>query len=147
MNVGISNRQKDLPLGEDNIQDIVSEIVTFEKQQAHEVSLNFVSQDEICRLHDEYFSDPSPTDCISFPIDGPLETDYRVLGELFICPKAAIEYGGDPYEETTLYLVHGLLHLMGYEDDTEEHIAAMRAAEERHMRHLRSLNLLLTPSR
>lgn len=147
MNVEVSNRQTDLPIGEDNIQRIVSEIVTFENQQAHEVSVNFVSKDEICRLHEEFFGDPSPTDCISFPIDGPEEMHYRVLGEVFVCPQAAIEYGGDFYEETTLYLVHGMLHIMGYDDLEEADIETMRAAEKRHMVHLKALNLILSHPR
>lgn len=145
MNVQVSNRQNDLLIGEKNIQDIVTEVVTIEKQQAHEISINFVSPEEISRLHDEYFGDPSFTDCISFPMDGPEETEYRVLGDIFICPKAAIQHGGDPYEETTLYLIHSLLHLMGYRDKNVSDITIMRMAESRHMANLKKKNLLLSP--
>lgn len=79
-----------------------------------EVILHFVSQKKICALHAEFFDDPTLTDCISFPID------QELLGEIFVCPKTAIEYAKahkvDPYEETTLYVIHGLLHLLGYDD-------------------------------
>lgn len=147
MNVEVSNRQEDLPLGEDNITDIVSEVITFEKQSADEVSINFITREEISRLHDQYFNDPSPTDCISFPIDGADESHYRLLGEVFICPQAAIDHGGDPYEETTLYLVHGLLHLMGYDDIDPSDEKEMRAAESRHMDQLQAKKLILHPPR
>ncbi len=98
------------------------------------------------RLHGQYFNDRSLTDCISFPLDES-ESPYRVLGDVFVCPQVAIAYagrnGGDPYLETTLYLVHGLLHLMGYDDITEKDRKKMRAAEERHLSHLQKRRLTL----
>ncbi len=81
-----------------------------------EVSQHFVTTQEICSLHEEYFEDPSPTDVFPFLLIMRMK-GYKVLGDVFICPETAIEYvtenGGDPYEEMTLYIVHGLLHLMG----------------------------------
>lgn len=81
--------------------------------------------------------DPSPTDCISQPIDPPSATDlsFHCLGELFVCPKVAIEEsekrGSTPLNELRLYLVHSFLHLIGYEDHNEEALKKMRQAEEK----------------
>ena len=99
-----------------------------------------------------YLDDPSVTDCISFPMDSDQQSDpssYRLLGDVFICPQVAKNYasrvGGDSYRELSLYLVHGLLHLIGYDDIKEKDRRAMRAAEERHMRNLHKKQLILSP--
>src|SRR5262249_2821323 len=109
-----------------------------------EVSVNFVDTETICEIHAEYFDDPSPTDCISFPLDGE-EEEYRVLGEIFVCPQTAIEYaeahGCCPYQETTLYIIHGLLHLIGLDDIYEKDRAEMRRRETRHLENLKKLKL------
>ena len=54
----------------------------------------FVTMKEICRLHDQFFNDPSPTDCITFPIDLDPATADRYLGDIFIAPEAALAYPG-----------------------------------------------------
>ena len=63
-------------------------------------------------------------------------------------PATAVEYAQkyrkDPFDETTLYIVHGLLHLLGYDDLNEEDRKKMRKAEARHMRQLKKLRLHLT---
>lgn len=75
------------------------------------------------------------------------ETAYCVLGDLFVCPQVAVEYSQkhelDPSEELTLYVVHGLLHLMGYDDIEEDDVKTMREAEKIHMNHLKKKGLLL----
>lgn len=150
MIIHTTNKQSDLPLDFSNLQAIVSEVLKLEKQSAAEVGIHFVTTKEICKLHKLYFNDPSPTDCISFPLDGPNETHYRLLGDVFVCPNTAVQYAAahksDAYFETTLYVVHGLLHLLGYDDIAEKDIPTMRAAEKRHMSNLKKLNLQLSPS-
>lgn len=107
-----------------------------------EVAIYFVPEKKICQLHDQFFQDPSTTDCISFPID------EEYLGEVFVCPATAIKYSAknelDPYEEASLYVVHGLLHLMGYDDLTPKEKANMRKKEKSCMNHLKKHNELLT---
>lgn len=151
MDVHVEDRQSDLPLSVQAIKAIVSTVLAFEGHHCDEVSIYIVSTQEICELHEQVFDDPSPTDCISFPMDGIDGNDILgspcVLGEVVVCPKTAIEYAeahrGDPYQEVTLYIVHGLLHLLGYDDIASHDRIVMRAAEQRHMTHLRELNLLL----
>lgn len=110
-----------------------------------EFTLHFVEKEEICRLHDEYFDDPSPTDCISFPIDGPDEP-YRILGDVFICPEVAKAYvekkGGGFKQEAMLYAVHGLLHLFGYDDMTPKEKRVMRRYEKKHLLNLEAKGIL-----
>jgi probable rRNA maturation factor len=89
--------------------------------QTDELHFHFVTDKALRQLHATFFNDPSSTDCITFPLDPVGETlPYHALGEAFICPKTALLYAKqhkiDPYEELYRYIVHCLLHLMGYED-------------------------------
>jgi probable rRNA maturation factor len=149
MKVNVSNRQKSLSLDTKSVQTVTKAALQLANKRYDEVSLHFIEEEEICKLHDEYFDDPSPTDCISFPIDDDTDFGYLVLGDIFISPKAAIEFSSEnnsnPYEELTLYLVHGLLHLLGKDDQTEAQRQEMRTLEKIYMDHLKSLDLSLKP--
>lgn len=144
MNIHIDNQQQDLSIDAKSVEEIVLAFLQLEQVSADEVSINFVDDPTICKLHADYFNDPTTTDCISFPMDGEDE-EYRLLGEIFVCPKTAIDYarlnGIDPYTETTLYIVHGLLHLIGLDDIEDEDRDEMRRREQVHLENLKKLNL------
>jgi len=122
---------------------LVSSFLKWKQIRCDEVTVHFVTKEDISKLHGDFFQDPTPTDCISFPIDPPgtSSSGYTILGEVFVCPEVAKEYtnknGGDPYEEVTLYIVHGLLHLIGYDDIEEEDQGIMRAQEKSAMLYLK----------
>jgi probable rRNA maturation factor len=130
--INFINDQIDLSIAVNSLKRAVTEVLNFLKVKTNEVSIHFVDEKRICRLHAEFFDDPSPTDCISFPIDPPGDK-MGILGEVFVCPATALKYARenqlDPYDETTLYLIHGLLHLVGYDDLEEDDKKAMRKAE------------------
>lgn len=79
-----------------------------------EVSLILVNEEEIRRLNRDYRNIDAPTDVISFPDE---EENYR--GDIFICiekvNKQAEEYDHSREREFAFLLVHGLLHLQGYD--------------------------------
>lgn len=151
--VHIFDDQSDLSIDPVQIKEIVIATLKAEQCTCHEVSVHFVDILTICKLHQQFFDDPSQTDCISLPIDSPIflnsqksyneENDYCVLGEIFVCPATAIEYAKkfqlNSYEETLLYVIHGILHLIGYDDQEEDDLLQMREAEKRI---LKQLNLL-----
>jgi probable rRNA maturation factor len=145
-----TNFQSALPVSRSSVKNLVSAILEFLNIQTDEVVVHFVDKEKICELHKEFFNDPTPTDCISFPIDSPFETHSgnSILGEIFICPEAAIEYARgksiDPYAETTLYVIHGLLHLAGYDDLETDDRKEMRKAEKRCLHALRKNGILLS---
>lgn len=147
MHVHILNQQQDLTLSTQNVDEIVRAVLSKEGKTCDEITIHFVDTETICALHAQYFNDPSATDCISFPIDSADQEGYCVLGEVFVCPRTAMDYGikhqVDPYLEATLYIVHGILHLLGYDDIGDEE-PRMREAEKRHMKNLADSNLILT---
>jgi len=88
------------------------------------------------RLHQEHFDDSNTTDVMTFP-DGSEdpETGRTHLGDLAVCvdvaERAALERGRSTSDELTLYVLHGLLHLRGYDDFDPEDQAAMWAEQRR----------------
>ncbi|MBX7065910.1 MAG: rRNA maturation RNase YbeY [Parachlamydiales bacterium] len=139
--ISVYNSQKDLPIRKDCAKVLVDAVLSFLNIPFEEIAIYFVTEKKICELHDEFFQDPSSTDCISFPLD------EKHLGEIFVCPKVAIQYaekrGIDPYRETALYVIHGILHLIGYDDLEKKAKEAMRKKEKSCMRHLDRLKIAL----
>lgn len=147
MEIDVLDEQQALKIDVSSVKKIAQAALDLEGVSCDEASIVFVNEEEMCRIHGERFNDPTLTDCMSFPVDDDDDDGYRVLGDVVVCPAVAIAYtaenGGNPMEETTLYVLHGLLHLMGYRDSTTEEQKEMRQAEQRHMAHLHALNLVL----
>src|SRR6266536_6702599 len=86
-----------------------------------ELGLSFVGPDEMRALKRDHLGIDEATDVLSFPIDGREAVPPgvpRALGDVVLCPQVVGEHWRAP-------LVHGLLHLLGYEHGTE-----MEAREE-----------------
>ncbi len=126
--IKIYNRQSNLPIDLSSVRKLVMFFLQEKKVATQEVAIYFVGIRKITQLHAKHFQDPTPTDCITFPLN------EQLLGEIFVCPKAAMNYNPKhPYEETTLYIIHGLLHLLGYDDIDRKKRARMRREEKRLM--------------
>jgi probable rRNA maturation factor len=94
-----------------------------------EISVALVSDEVLAGLHEEFLGDPSPTDVMSFPLgDGPGPWG-EVVASVDCAVRVARERGLTPARELTLYVVHGTLHLCGFDDVDEGDRRAMRAAE------------------
>ena len=81
-----------------------------------------VSLNKIHELNKTYRNIDRPTDVISFALEDDetfIKTDYRVLGDIYICldkaREQAIEYGHSFKREICFLSIHGLLHLLGYD--------------------------------
>lgn len=72
-------------------------------------------------VHEDFFDDPSPTDVITFPLGNYGE----ILVSVETARRQAEEFGAPWEREMALYVVHGLLHLCGYEDQSAEGRAQM----------------------
>ena len=133
--ITLYNSQRDLSISLPQVRKVVSFLLKDLKISTQEIIFHFVTEKQICRIHKDFFNDPSPTDCITFPIDPVQEESnpHHLLGEAFICPKTALDYakrhGLDPYRELYRYVVHCMLHLIGYEDQNSESRARMKRKE------------------
>jgi probable rRNA maturation factor len=93
------------------------------------LSVVFVGDAALARLHLYWLGDASRTDVISFD----LSDEHSEVGELYVSAtcarRVAAERGLDAERELALYLVHGALHLCGYDDHAPARRRRMRAAE------------------
>ena len=94
-----------------------------------EVAYIFCDDPKILEVNNEYLGHDYFTDIITFDY---CEGD-RLSGDLFISVDTvrdnAIEYGTDFKDELNRVIVHGVLHLIGYDDHSDEDVAQMRAKE------------------
>jgi probable rRNA maturation factor len=99
-----------------------------------ELSVSFVTEDEIADLHRRYMGEEGPTDVLSFPLEDDDHDDgLRVLGDVVIAPAVAARNNPtDPRAEIRLLLVHGILHLLGHDHEDEERRTEMWARQERY---------------
>ena len=115
-------------------------------QEDVEISLSFVSLDEIHELNRMYRNVDRPTDVLSFPMfesTKELEEACRVgreegmtisLGDVVICMdkirQQAEEFGHSQERETAYLFTHSVLHLLGYDHETDQEKRQMRQREE-----------------
>jgi probable rRNA maturation factor len=107
-----------------------------------ELSVSFLTDATLARLHADYLDDPSTTDVITFEGDASLGH----AGDICVSVDTALAYSKQhdiPFaDELARYVIHGWLHLAGYDDLQPRKKRRMRAAEERALNLLRAANLL-----
>ncbi len=95
-----------------------------------ELSIAFVSDAQIAQVHADFMDDPTPTDVITFPADPQMESAGEIIVSVDHARSRATELGEPFSRELSLYLVHGWLHLAGYDDRNDADRAKMREAEQ-----------------
>jgi len=104
-----------------------------------ELSILFVGKDEIARLNQTYLDRSGPTNVISFPMrEGPFsEVNPDLLGDLVICPDTAEQEaeaaGMDVEQRIDQLLIHGILHLFGYDHEPSAEMAAVMERKEKEL--------------
>jgi len=112
--VEVANRSG-MEVDEDGAVTLARQVLAAEGIEGGELGLAFVAADEIRALKREHLGIDEATDVLSFPIDAHDELPEgvpRQLGDVVLCPQVV----GDAWREP---LVHGLLHLVGYDHGSE----------------------------
>lgn len=94
-----------------------------------ELSIVFVTDDEIAQVHADFMNDPTPTDVITFPADEAMESAGEIIVSVDHALSRSTELGIPFSRELSLYLIHGWLHLAGFDDRNDSDRQAMRQAE------------------
>ncbi|HEX6762443.1 MAG TPA: rRNA maturation RNase YbeY [Gaiellaceae bacterium] len=118
--IEVENRSG-LPVDASAARELAREVLGAQRIASGDLGIAFVGPDEIRRLKREHLGIDEATDVLSFPIDGASDLPDglpRQLGDVVICPQVVGEEWRGP-------LVHGLLHLLGY-----DHGDAMSELEE-----------------
>jgi probable rRNA maturation factor len=124
-------------------EDKLTEVIRLGLERAgktggYEVSVTFVTPDEIRRLNREYRAKDAVTDVLSFTYDGEWQNVPSgipiVLGDIVICieraKEQAEEYGHSFMRELAFLTAHGLMHLLGHDHEDGEEERAMMAEQE-----------------
>ena len=133
-------------------QVLAQEILNLEIKELHgydeiDISLSFKTPDEIREINKNYRHVDEATDVLSFPMfesnDNKLEIDAPLgmplmLGDIIICPEKTFEMHSElgRQEALLLMLAHSLLHLLGWDHDTEERQNLMWARQDEIKAHL-----------
>ena len=137
--IEISNRQQVLHVDPDQLEKVVQSVLVGEGIPAARVGIAVVDDAKIRETNRRYLAHDVETDVLTFVTDGHPEMPE---GDIMVSAETAMSvahrYGWSPSEELLLYLVHGTLHLLGYDDTSPEARATMR---ERERRYLAALNL------
>lgn len=106
-----------------------------------ELSLVFLTDAALAKLHAAFLDDPTTTDVITFEGDPSAGIAGEVCVSVDTAARYAKEHGNRFAEELMLYIVHGWLHLAGYDDLQPAKKRKMRAAEARAMKLLRAADV------
>ena len=128
----VDDRQ-DAPVDIDGLVRLAEVTLAGEHVGDAELSVSFVTDDEIAELHLRYMDEDGATDVLSVPLDDVDEQGARILGDVVISPSAAERNNpSDPASELRLLLVHGILHLLGHDHEADADRTAMWALQERY---------------
>lgn len=128
-----SSNYKFLPIKK--IINYLNYVLKGEKKNNAVVNVVYVDKDEILKLNNEYLQHDYYTDVITFSLN---EDDTKEIdGEIYICvdvaEEQAKEYKVSLSNELSRLAIHGLLHLCGYGDKTDEEQKLMRSLENKYL--------------
>jgi probable rRNA maturation factor len=133
LSLALQNRQKAVRVDKRSIRKVVRRILEDAGIESAEISIAIVDDAAIAKVHGEFLDDDSPTDVISFVLDAsPGRLEGEVVASAETATLRAPEYDQSAEEELFLYVVHGLLHLVGYDDTTPKARKVMRAMERKY---------------
>jgi len=134
--IEIANLQKHYQIKKSKIKGAVEEVLGKEGKVAN-LSLAFVDNNQIKKLNKRYFDSDEVTDVIAFPLSNQKNV---ISGEIIVSVETAVDTAGkgrfNIEGEILLYVVHGLLHLLGYRDDNREDSKSMHDKESRILKSL-----------
>lgn len=137
VNVLVANEQATIAIDESRLIAAVEAILVDSEFSSAYVSIAVVDDPTIHALNVEYLQHDYPTDVLSFVLE---QTEDRVEGELVVSADTALreahEAGWSPHDELLLYIIHGTLHLVGYDDYAPADQVEMCAAEAHYLQRL-----------
>ncbi|MDD5135725.1 MAG: rRNA maturation RNase YbeY [Candidatus Omnitrophica bacterium] len=154
MRLKVVNLHKSYSINSRLVKKIVSRILEYCKETgAIDLELVFLSNAGIKVLNKKYKGAPGPTDVLSFDLSGKtFGMEAPLVASIFISIDMAFKnskvFGAAPEEELTLYMIHGILHLLGYDDGTEKARARMEKRQAGILKSLctrEDLSKVLTP--
>ena len=141
MPVEIVQRGAGKKLSTRKIKKIALTILELAAEKNAELSVALIGNVEMRKLNAKYRKKDYPTDVLSFPVEGIMPEETRLLGDVIISVDKAIEQararGHSSEQELITLLIHGVVHLLGYDHERSARDArAMGRLEKRIYREL-----------
>lgn len=141
MTVKVSNEQSEFSVDVERLEKLARFVLSLEGPDDDvELSVGLVDEERMAKLNETYTSYAGPTDVLAFPYDEAEEEtprgrdEPRLLGDVVLCPavasRDAAAYESTLEEELSLLLVHGTLHLLGYDHADEWQALGMKRREK-----------------
>ena len=143
LNLNNFNSLKFIKLSKSEILDVVTEVlktVEYKSTKNHQLNLSFVSSEEMQLLNKTYRNKDKPTNVLSFelPKNFPVGNEKTLIGEIALCEEII-------YEESKKYkkifenrlkhmIIHGLLHLIGFDHVSKDEENKMESVEKKIMK-------------
>ena len=120
MLVEITNSQKLKKINLPKLENYLNRIGNILDISSQKISLFFCDRNTIKKINKRFFGKSQSTDVISFPLKDDFDVNY--LGEIVVSVEEAVktcnQFGLSWQKELLLYVIHGILHLLGYDDRT-----------------------------
>ncbi len=136
------DEQADIEIDVERWRGLAARSLTEEGVAGGELNLIFVTEAEMHELNHTHLGEDRPTDVLSFPLDGADQAvaGESLIGDIVVCPVYAARQAGDHAgdrghrgdvdDELALLVVHGVLHVLGWDHVDAEQTAAMRERED-----------------
>ena len=135
--IEVFHEHEALRLDEEAVREAAARVAAGEGVAWTEVNVVLGDHRLVRELNREWLGHDWDTDVVSFPLDEEARARGEIEGEVYVdldtAQEVAPEHGATFDEEALRYVVHGLLHLVGHDDATDEERAQMRALEDRYL--------------
>jgi probable rRNA maturation factor len=131
--IEISNRQSLIQPDVERIRRAVSTLLENEGLASAAINIAIVDDPTIHDLNRRFLNHDEPTDVLSFLLDEANGLDGDVIASAETAIRSATRYAWPPDDELLLYIIHGTLHLVGYDDLDAASLAEMREREKHYL--------------
>lgn len=135
LQVDIQNESVEPVPDEDDIRRWISAALAGQREADTEISLRLVDEAEMGQLNETWRGKQGPTNVLSFPADLPAGLGLPLLGDIVVCApvvqREAAQQGKAEDAHWAHMLVHGTLHLLGYDHIDDDDAEVMEALESR----------------
>ncbi|MFA7294474.1 MAG: rRNA maturation RNase YbeY [Candidatus Omnitrophota bacterium] len=134
--ITINNLQNKLPIPEAGIKNLIRRILKGEKvKKPGCINICFTDNKLIKKLNARFLNTPGATDVIAFNLSS--KTSAALLADIAISTESAISnsrsFKSSPAKELLLYVTHGILHILGFDDHTINQTRLMRKKENEYV--------------